>query len=135
MPIRFLLASVALFTFTLSASAEEKVDFARDIRPKLIGLDTSADIFAGNENDRAQVRQFIGLIRGMAIDANAAVILCAHPSLTGMTSGSGLSGGTAWHNSVRARAYLRAATSQEGAGPGKDLRVLEFMKSNYGPVA
>jgi RecA-family ATPase len=39
---------------------------ACDIKPKLIGLDTSADIFAGNENDRTQVRQFIGLLRGTA---------------------------------------------------------------------
>src|SRR5262249_4421085 len=31
---------------------------ARDIKPKLIVLDNSADIFGGNENDRAQVRQF-----------------------------------------------------------------------------
>jgi RecA-family ATPase len=108
---------------------------ARTIRPKLIVLDTSADIFAGNENDRSQVRQFISLLRNMAIEAGAAIILCAHPSLTGMNSGSGLSGSTAWHNSVRARAYLRAATTQEGAEPDKDLRLLEFMKSNYGPVA
>jgi hypothetical protein len=108
---------------------------ARTIRPKLIVLDTSADIFAGNENDRSQVRQFISLLRNMAIEAGAAVIICAHPSLTGMSSGSGLSGSTAWHNSVRARAYLRAATTKEGAQPDKDLRLLEFMKSNYGPVA
>jgi RecA-family ATPase len=44
---------------------------ACDIRPKLISLDTSADIFAGNESDRAQVRQFIGQLRGMAIAANS----------------------------------------------------------------
>ena len=59
---------------------------------KLIALDTSADVFGGNENDRAQVRQFIGLMRGMAIAANAAVIIATHPSLTGINSGSGLSG-------------------------------------------
>ena len=33
---------------------------ACDIEPKLIVLDNSADMFGGNENDRAQVRQFIG---------------------------------------------------------------------------
>ena len=80
------------------------MEAARDLRPKSIGLDTSPDIFAGNENDRTQVRQFIGLMRGMAIAANAAVIIAGHPSLTGVNSGSGLSGSTAWHNSVRARA-------------------------------
>jgi RecA-family ATPase len=90
---------------------------ARDIRPKLIGLDTSADIFAGNENDRSQVRQFVGLLRSLAIAANAAVIVAAHPSLTGINTGTGLSGSTAWHNSVRAaptcgRCRPKTASSQ-----------------------
>ena len=110
-------------------------EVACDIRPKLIALDTSADVFGGNENDRAQVRQFIGLIRGMAIAANAAVIIATHPSLTGINSGSGLSGNTAWHNSVRARAYMKAAKTEDGAEPDIALRQIEFMKSNYGPVA
>jgi RecA-family ATPase len=76
---------------------------ARDIRPKLIALDTAADIFGGSEIDRTQVRQFIGLLRGLAIAGNSAVLIAVHPSLTGITTGTGLSGSTAWHNSVRAR--------------------------------
>jgi RecA-family ATPase len=108
---------------------------ACDIRPKLIALDTSADVFGGNENDRAQVRQFIGLMRGMAIEANAAVIIATHPSLTGIASGSGLSGNTAWHNSVRARAYMKNAKTDDGIEPDKALRLVKFLKSNYGPVA
>jgi RecA-family ATPase len=108
---------------------------ACDIQPKLIALDTSADIFAGNENDRSEVRQFISLMRSMAITANAAIIIAAHPSLTGIYSGSGLSGNTAWHNSVRARAYMKGVKAQDGTEPDKALRQVEFMKSNYGPVA
>jgi RecA-family ATPase len=108
---------------------------ACDIKPKLIGLDTSADIFAGNENDRSQVRQFIGLLRSMAIAANAAIIACAHPSVTGIDRGTGLSGSTGWHNSARARAYMHAVKTEEGIEPDKDLRQIEFMKSNYGPIA
>ena len=108
---------------------------ACDIRPKLIGLDTSADIFAGNENDRAQVRQFIGLLRGIAISANAAVVVAAHPSLTGINTGTGLSGTTGWHNSTRARAYLQTIKIEGGTEPDQTLRRLDFMKSNYGPIA
>jgi hypothetical protein len=67
---------------------------SRDIKPKSITLDTSADIFAGNENDRGQVRQFISLLRGLAIDADTAVVVCSHPSLTGISSDTGLSGST-----------------------------------------
>ena len=68
-------------------------------------------------------------MRRLAIDAGSAVIIAAHPSLTGIATDTGLSGSTAWHNSVRARMYFKAA-------PGDDttLRVLECKKNNYGPV-
>ena len=75
-------------------------------RPALVVLDTLADLFAGNENDRGLARQFISQLRALAIRYETAVVLLAHPSLTGM-AGSGTSGNTAWNNSVRSRLYLR----------------------------
>ena len=107
---------------------------ACDIRPKLIVLDNAADIYGGNENDRAQVRQFIGMLRGMAIAAGSGVLLTSHPSLTGISSGTGLSGSTAWNASVRSRLYFRRAKTDKDEEPDPDLRVLEVMKSNYGPI-
>jgi RecA-family ATPase len=107
---------------------------ACDIRPRLIVLDNSADVFAGNENERTQVRQFVTLLRGLAISANAGVLLTSHPSLTGINTGSGLSGSTAWNASVRSRLYFRRAKTEKDEEPDPDLRVLEVMKSNYGPV-
>lgn len=107
---------------------------ACDIKPKLIVLDNSADVFGGNENDRAQVRQFIGILRGLAISANAGVLLTAHPSLTGISTGTGLSGSTAWHASVRSRLFFKKATTEKGEEPDPDRRVLEVMKNNYGPA-
>jgi RecA-family ATPase len=98
------------------------------LKPKLIGIDAAADVFAGNEINRAQTRQFITMLRGLAIDADSTVILVAHPSLQGITSDTGLSGNTAWHNSVRARMYFKRAP-----GNDKALRVLEVKKNNYGP--
>jgi RecA-family ATPase len=112
---------------------EQLKQAARDIRPKTIGLDTSADVFGGNEIDRSQVRQFIGLMRALAIAGNSAVLIALHPSLTGISSGTGLSGSTAWHNSVRARAYLTSQTSEDGQDTG--LRQLDFKKNNYGPIS
>jgi RecA-family ATPase len=109
-------------------------DTARVLRPRLILLDNSADIFGGNENDRAQVRQFIGLLRGLAIASGAAILLTSHPSLTGMNTGSGLSGSTAWNASVRSRLYLKRAATEKDEEPDPDLRVVEVMKANYGPV-
>jgi RecA-family ATPase/5S rRNA maturation endonuclease (ribonuclease M5) len=107
---------------------------ACDIRPKLIVLDNAADIYGGNENDRAQVRQFIAILRGMAIAAGAGVLLTSHPSLTGISTGTGLSGSTAWNASVRSRLYFKRATTDRDEEPDPDLRVLEVMKSNYGPI-
>jgi RecA-family ATPase len=107
---------------------------ALDIKPKLIGLDTLSDIFAGEENDRSQTRQFIGLLRGLAIESNSSLIACSHPSLTGINTGTGLSGNTGWHNGVRARMYLKPARTESGEEPDKDLRELEFLKNNYGPI-
>jgi RecA-family ATPase len=107
---------------------------ARDIKPRLIIIDNSADVFAGNENDRAQVRQFVTLLRGLAIDAGAGLLLTSHPSLTGVNTGTGLSGSTAWNASVRSRLYFGRAKTDKDEEPDPDLRVLEVMKSNYGPV-
>src|SRR6185436_8286884 len=109
---------------------------AGNIRPRHIGIDATADTFAGNEIDRSQVRQFVGLMRKLAIAANGSVVLLAHPSLTGISSGTGLSGSTAWHNSVRARMLLKTTQGQDDDGQSaSDLRELSFLKNNYGPLA
>lgn len=100
-------------------------------RPALVVLDTLADLFPGNENDRAQARQFIGLLRGLAIRHECAVLLLAHPSLSGLNSGSGTSGSTGWNNSVRSRLYLERVIDG-GYEPDPDARLLRTMKANYG---
>lgn len=105
-----------------------------DTRPRLIIIDNSADVFAGNENDRAQVRQFITMLRGMTIAANAGLVLTSHPSLTGIATGTGRSGSTGWENSVRSRLYFIKAKTEKDEEPDPDLRVLQVMKSNYGPA-
>jgi RecA-family ATPase len=107
---------------------------ACDIRPKIIGLDTVSDIFAGNENDRTQVSAFLGLLRNLAMASNSAVIINTHPSLTGINTGTGTSGSTGWHNRVRSRMYFKPAEIEKGEEIDPDLRVLEFRKNQYGPL-
>jgi RecA-family ATPase len=101
---------------------------SRAFSPKLIVLDTSADLFGGDEVKRAQVRQFIAMLRKLAIEIRCAILLLSHPSLTGMQSGTGSSGSTAWNNSARSRLYLTRAKDDD------DLRILTTVKSNYGKV-
>jgi RecA-family ATPase len=107
---------------------DDLFEMACDIRPKVIVLDTASDVFGGDENDRTQVTAFVGLLRRLAIASNAAVIITAHPSQHGLSSGSGLSGSTAWHAKVRSQLYLKQA--ERGTG-----RELQFLKNNYGPTA
>lgn len=102
-------------------------------RPRLVVLDNLADVFAGNEISRPQARQFIGLLRGLAIANDLAVLLLGHPSLTGLSTGTGTSGSTAWSNSVRSRLYLERAKS-DGEEPDPNLRILKVMKANYAPT-
>jgi RecA-family ATPase len=102
-------------------------------KPSLIVIDTLADVYPANENDRAKVRQFVGMLRHLAIKHRCAVILLAHPSLSGLNSGSGTSGSTAWNNSVRSRLYFSRVTV-DGVEHDPDKRILSTKKANYGRV-
>ena len=102
------------------------VSQAMALRPKLIVIDPSADVFGGDEINRTQVRKFVSMLRSLAMEIDCAVLLLSHPSLTGMNSGTGTSGSTAWNNSVRSRLYLEI-TSPE-------TRVLTIVKANHGKV-
>jgi RecA-family ATPase len=101
-------------------------------RAQIVILDTLADIFSGNEVDRNQPRTFIRQLRRLAIAIQGVVILTQHPSVTGMANGSGTSGSTGWHNSVRSRLYLTAPKKRdedEDDRPNNE-RVLKTMKNN-----
>ena len=105
---------------------------ALDINARLVVVDTAADVFGGNENDRSQVRQFVSWALGsIAQKINGAVLLCAHPSRSGLASGEGDGGSTGWSNALRSRIYLRAPVLEDGEAPDPDARVLERRKANY----
>jgi RecA-family ATPase len=106
---------------------------------RFVGIDNAADVFAGNEIDRREVRQFITKLHGLAIEFCGGVMLTAHPSLTGMNTGTGTSGSTGWSNAFRSRMYFnkgKKKKEEEDDGPpdknDEDYRELEVMKLNYG---
>tara|TARA_R110002051_G_scaffold11382_1_gene41415 strand:- start:924 stop:2939 length:2016 start_codon:yes stop_codon:yes gene_type:complete len=110
----------------LCRKVEEIRGDAEDI---LLILDTAADHFGGNENVRLEVNQFLKRYLGaIAVKYGATVILLAHPSLQGMKS-SGLSGSTAWENSVRSRSFLHRDEDSD------DIRILSRKKSNYSDIS
>jgi RecA-family ATPase len=100
-----------------------------DFGARLLVVDTAADTFGGNEIIRGQVRHFIRACLGrLALDMNGAVLLCAHPSRSGLVTGEGDGGSTAWSNSVRSRLFF--ARPNDGADSG-NARVLTRKKANY----
>lgn len=100
---------------------------------ELIVLDSLHDLFAGNENSRSHARQFIGELRTIAMQTRGAVLLTAHPSLSGRSSGTGEAGSTAWNNAVRSRLYLSSPRQEDGADRDRSSRRLATKKANYGP--
>jgi RecA-family ATPase len=105
---------------------------ALDIKPAAMMIDTVADVYGGSEIDRGQTTQFVKLMNGIAVAGNCSVGILAHPSVAGMSTGTGLSGSTAWHNKVRARAYMKAMETERGDEPDPDAKSIQFMKNNYG---
>jgi RecA-family ATPase len=115
----------------LSPLYHELTNQFKTFEPELIIIDTAADVFAGDEIKRSHVRNFINnCLNRWAQQFNATVILTSHPSRAGMSDGSGMSGSTAWNNSVRSRLYL----TKPDNGGDTSTRILQVKKSNYGPT-
>jgi hypothetical protein len=92
---------------------------------KLLILDTLADFFAGNENDRTAVSQFVKhILGGLGQKHNATILLLAHPS----KGASAYSGSTAWLGSVRFMLFFEYADPKSFTG----IRKLTTFKANYG---
>jgi RecA-family ATPase len=103
------------------------------VAPVLVIVDNVAATFTGNQNDRVMVRSYVNLWRTIARQAShPAVLLLDHPSLSGLTNGSGRGGNMDWRNAVRSALYLRVPEDKAEADRG--IRVLETQKSNYGPA-
>ena len=114
---------------------DEIGNLAVQVKARLLILDALYDVFAGDEINRVEARRFIAALRHWAMTIGGAVLLTAHPSISGLNSGSGTSGSTAWNNACRSRLYLtRPPKSDDNAGDDS-ARVLKTMKANYGPRA
>jgi RecA-family ATPase len=92
----------------------------------LIMLDNRAQMFLGNENDRAEATYSGNLCAGLARQIDGAVLLLGHEA---KNADSEYSGSTAWDAVTRSRWWLH---NVEGKGKDPQL-VLERRKSNYAP--
>ncbi len=96
---------------------------AKETRVDLLVIDTTAQTFPGNENDRASVTAYVNLLAGLALRTNAGVLLLAHPP---KMQGSEYSGSTGWDGTVRARLFLRRDNTN-----GSPRYFLKLAKANY----
>jgi RecA-family ATPase len=95
-----------------------------DLRAALVIVEAAADVFGGDEIARAQVRQFLALLRRMARATDASVLLLQHPSQAGLDKGTGTAGSLHWRNTARPFLYLSKADED-------DVRKLKVEKNNY----
>jgi hypothetical protein len=101
-------------------------DLIAELGVDLIVLDTRNDIFAGNEIDNSQARQFVQrVVTALAQEFNASAVFLAHVSVMGKASGSGLSGGSAWRDTARSQVYMH----REGSHSQKVT--IELKKANH----
>lgn len=108
----------------------------REHGAEIVVIDTLSDVFAGNEIMRVHARRFVTALRRLALEMQGVVILTSHPSNTGMSTGTGISGSTAWRNSIRSMLYLtKPRRSEQDGDESEDTneRLLKTTKSNHGP--
>jgi RecA-family ATPase len=118
----------------ITALYKQIYEAAGDIKPRNISIDTLSSAFAGSEIDRSQVYEFVRHMQNLAMVSNGgSVTVLSHPSLTGIATGTGLSGSTAWHGAFRFRQYLKGSKPEGDDQPDDNLRELEFKKNQYGP--
>ena len=91
----------------------------------LIIVDTVADTFPDNENDRYKVNLFIkGALAKLAQETGAAILVLAHPSKSSLQGKDLSSGSTAWDGAVRQKLGMRK--NEDGV-----TYALAKNKSNY----
>lgn len=109
---------------------------AAESQAEVIMIDGISDTYGGSEIARAEVRAYIAGLLALVDAQRGALLLVGHvnklTAAINSNTSDGYSGSTAWHNSVRARWYLRPETrNDEDAERTGDL-ILDLQKSNLG---
>jgi RecA-family ATPase len=92
---------------------------------KFLALDNAGHFYGADENVRAHVVTFLGLLNKLALETDCAIVLISHPN----KSGSTYSGVTAWQNQIRVQAHLSKPSNE----PDSNVRELRLEKANYAP--
>jgi RecA-family ATPase len=106
----------------------ELIAHIKTTKPALVVLENTSDIFGGNENDRTQVRQFVRMLKQVAIEYSCAIVILSHPS---KNKDYDYSGSTAWRGAVRAFLTVKCPNAgSDNCDP--DARVIRADKMQLG---
>lgn len=103
-----------------------------DLGIGLLVIDSMYNFFGGNELSRTDATAFMDCLQKLALEAKCAIVVLWHPSASGLESGTGTSGSTAFRNRARQMLYMTGFKDEE-AEEDPDGRLLRVVKSNYGP--
>jgi RecA-family ATPase len=92
-----------------------------------VALDNASHLLTGHNvhNDIGAVATFLGMLSGLAITTNGAVLILHHPN----KAGDDWLGSVAWENQVRSRLIMKPSDIEGD----HDARSLQNPKANYGP--
>lgn len=138
--LHFSLEDSAFWSFPQSPQApgeatlrlEALMDRVTSERCRLVILDPAAAAFGGNENNRQQVRAFLGRLGRWAADAKVSVLIISHPSKPTAAGKQLYSGSTDWWAASRAVWSLAHTDYQTEDGDKLQAPTLQLVKSNYG---
>lgn len=119
--------------FHRTAYFDELARVVSGLKLELLALDLAPDFWNGNEIDRQQVNEFVKThLSYLCLTYQIAVLLLYHPSVRGVSDGTGTSGSTAWEGSFRSRLYLDRERDEKGQVIlGSQQRSLKRLKANY----
>ncbi|WP_417625175.1 AAA family ATPase [Paremcibacter congregatus] len=103
-----------------------------DLGIGLLVIDSMYNFFGGNELSRTDATAFMDCLQKLALEAECSIVVLWHPSASGLESGTGTSGSTAFRNRARQMLYMTGLKDEE-AEEDPDGRLLRVVKSNYGP--
>lgn len=125
---------------TGKVQAEPAYDMLRRVidafKPTLVVVPNRVHLFSCNQISDTEAIQCLTLLHALCREFGCAVLMPAHPSVTGMREGTGSSGSVQWSNNVRLRLYLSRPPKPKADEPEPDTdeRTLTVMKANWSPI-
>ncbi len=105
-----------------------------NFKPQLVIVPNRVHLFSCNQISDSDAIQCLSLLHALCEEFGCAILMPAHPSLAGMSSGAGTSGSVQWSNNVRLRLFLSRLKPEKDQPEDADARTLQVMKANWSAI-